>query len=766
MSEDRRPSSGRLPWTRSLFGLAVAGPALALGGVHPEVVAGWTVLVGALVWRIAKRSRTDLIRPWPAVALVFLAAWTALAALPIPGLREMIAPELHAWVADAVPRDAGPAGLSVRPADTLSESIRLLGLAGVAFAAAQLSWRLSAAAVAASGLMVAGLGYVHAFVGTSKIFGVYTPRDALPETRAALLGTFVNPNHQSGLLLLASFAAAALALDQLYGARTARDAAKAEERRDRGLAMLGGISLLLPALLLSLSRGALVAVAVFGPLALGLGLHKIPASRGSQSKHVRRGPLVLSIAALAGLVVAIGRHGAWSELVSLFDDPNAAYDEKLAPTIEAADLAWRSPLLGTGRGTFVDLFALHVPGSDRVFTHLESAPVAAIVEWGVPVGSVVVLSGLWWWARALRHTGPTRERKARALLLLGIAALGLQSIVDFSLEFIGVAAPLVALVGALTPHGTARVTRKKLVGLAPPIALAGAVALIALTPHGWARGSRTNAAVASGSLDLHDAIRWRPLDGGLHAVAARLALTEDDIDSAASHAAFATRTRAGSVDAWLVLSEVHARRGNLEARDRAFAQGLDRVRPPAPPALIAYIVERRPQPQSAAAITPSRPMAFSTIIRGLREAGASEHADAMAQRRSETHPHELAPLLVRSQLAAERRNAALSLHFALLARATAPNSGAAHLAVVRATVQRHGVEEGLEVLDAIPTATLLARDRDAVDELRVRLLLQRGDPESLERARQLADTLLLHSPDDTTRARRRALVQDASDAAR
>lgn len=765
VSEDRR-GSGRLPWTRGLFGLAVAGPALALGGVHPEVVAGWTVLVGALVWRVAKRSRTDLVRPWPAAVLVLLAAWTALAALPIPGLRGLLAPELQAWVANAVPEGVGPSGLSVRPADTLSESVRLLGLAGVAFAAAQLSWRLSAAAVAASGLMVAGIGYLHAFVGATKIFGLYTPRDALPQLRTALLGTFVNPNHQSGLLLLALFAAGALALDQLYGARTARDAAKAEQRRDRGLAMLGGISLLLPALLLSLSRGALVAAAVFGPVALGLALHQIPASAGSQSKRMPRGPLALAVLALVGLVVAIGRHGAWSELVSLFDDPSAAYDEKLAPAVEAAGLVWKSPLLGTGRGTFIDLFPLHAPGSDRLFTHLESAPITAVVEWGVLVGGSVVLAGAWWWTRALRHSGPKRERKARTILLLGIAALGLQSFTDFSLEFIGVAAPLMALVGALTPHGSAKLGRKRLIRLAPPVAVAGAACLWLLAPHGWAGSARTNAGVASGAVPLRDALRWRPLDGSLHAVAARLALATGDTEAAAGHAEFATRTRAGSVDAWLMLSEVHGRRGQIDARDTAFAQALDRVRTPAPAALIEYIVKRRPSPQSAAAITPSRRLAFSAIIRGLREAGAIEHADAMAQRRSQTHPDDATPLLVRSQLAAERRNAALSLHFALLARAIDPSSGDAHLAVVRATVLSDGVDAGLATLDAIPTARLEAHERDAVDELRVRLLLRKGDAASAERARELAETLLLHSPNDVARARRRVLVQDAADATR
>ena len=260
-------------------------------------------------------------------------------------------------------------------------------------------------------------------------------------------------------------------------------------------------------------------------------------------------------------------------------------------------------------------------------------------------------------------------------------------------------------------------------------------------------------------------MRWRPLDGGLHALAARQALERGDIEAAAAHADFATRTRSGSVDAWLMLSEVHARRGELEARDAAFSMALDRVRAPVPPALVAHVLRRYPDPQAAASITPARPLPFSAVIRALRDAGARDHADAMAHARSISHPDDPTPLLVRSQLAAERNNAALALHFALLARATDPRAGAAHLAVVRATVARHGVPAALEALEAVPAAELDDDARDQIDELRVRLLLQLGAPDALARARTLAEALLLHSPDEAARNRRRALVRETTEAA-
>ncbi len=756
-----RRAAGGIPWTRGLFGLAVAGPALAIGGVHPEVLALWVVVVGALTWRIVARARGPLQRPWPALVLVGLSGWTLLAA--VPGLRGAMAPGIDAWVLEATPDLEAWTSVSVRPADTVTEAIRLLALAGLALAAAQLSWRVSASAVALGGLAVAGVGFVHAFLGATKIYGAYAAADVGPYPRTALLGTFVNPDHQSGLLLLALFAAAALAVDQLHGARTARDAAKAEQRRDRGLAMIGAVGLLLPALLLSLSRGALLCVALLGPIGLAVAVVRVPHSHGTTRPHSRRGPALLALLALGGLVAAVGRHGAWTELVTLFDDPSSAFEQKWAPAREALALIERSPVLGTGRGTFIDLLPRQVPGTDLVYTHVECMPITAVIEWGPWIGGAAMLAFVAWWVLALRHRAPVaeRERRARALLLLGIAAVSLQSTVDFSLEFIGVGAPLAALVGALTPHGPGRTTglprRSALV-----VATLGATAIMMLAPYTWSRRARTQAAVSAGVIDLNAAMRWCPLGGDLHVVAARRALRRGDLDAAAHHAGVATRAYAGSIDAWLALAEVHARRGDPAQRDAAVSEALDLVRAPVPAPLLDYIRTRYPDPADTGAIVPASTLAFSAISRALMDAGDTAYADAMATARSRSHPQDPLPLLVRSRIAGAGGHPALALHFALLARALAPDTADCQLALARATDMRYGISAALAALDEADALALPASERARLDEFRVRLLLRRGTPEALRTAEALTEDLLLHSDDSGNRQRLRTLARDVA----
>lgn len=760
----QRSPVGTFGWTRSLFGVAVAGPALAVGGVHPQVLAAWIVLVGALVLRLS--SQSVLRSPRITWMLLGLAIWTALAALPMPGVRAWLAPDLASWVAEALAPTgvAAPPGVSVRPADTLVEAVRLVGLAGLALAAGQLTWRLSALAVAVSGVLVAGVGFIHALTGATKIFGLYTPLHTSLEGRTALVGTFVNPNHQSGLLLLALFAAAALAVDQFHGSRTARDASKVDQRHDRGVALLGAVALLLSALLLSLSRGALLAFVVIGPIGLVVALRGRPASRSSSSSPRRKAPLVIGAAVIATVTVVIGRHGALAELLTLFDNPRATWGEKLGPTFDAAGLIGHSPVLGTGRGTFIDLFPLQAPGSTRLYTHLESAPMTILVEWGVIVGSIVIAAALGWWVQTLRAQTTPRERRPRILLLLGIAALGLQSLGDFSLEFIGVGAPLAALVGALSGHAGPALHKLRAAVFAGAAAIVGASIVVVVAPQTWIHQSATDRAAVTNETTRHRALRWRPLSGELHVLAARQALEDDDLASAEHHAAFGARTREASLDARLVAAEVYARRGDQARSDRALTEALDRLRTPPPAPLIAYILSHSPTPASATTITPQRLRPFSFVVRALREAGAVDHADAMAESRSTTHPQDPTPLLVRGQIAAERRNPALALHFALLARATDSTSGPAHLAVARATATRHDVTRALQSLDEAPLATLSDYDRERLEELRVRLLLQRGQPGDIPRALALAEELLMHSNDEAARKLRRELVRAATQA--
>lgn len=764
-SDRRHTSPGGIPWTRCLFGLAVVGPPLAIGGVHPTTLAVWLLVIGALLWRLARRSRTHLARPWPALFLFGLAVWTLLAAIPIPGLRQLVAPGLQAWVEAAVlPGAPTTPGLSVTPADTVVEALRLVGLAGMLIAGARLSWRVSAAAVAAAGLAVSGLGFVHALLGATSVYGIYAPVHETFLPRTALLGSFINPNHQAGLLLLAVFASAALAVDQLHGARTARDAARVTQRRERGLAMIGALLLLIPALLLSLSRGALLVFAALAPIGLVVGVLRPPASHGTKPHAQRRGPILVGAIALAGLVLLVGRHGPWAELLALLDDPGHALDQKLGPARDGWGLIRRSPLLGSGRGTFIDLFPLQAPGDDLIYTHLESTPVTALVEWGPLVGGLALLATAAWWVTALRYRVQGRERRARALLLIGVAAVLLQSTVDFSLEFIGVAAPMAAVVGGLTPHGPGRLSRRLLLRVAPGVALVSAAAVLGLAPHTWTERSSTNAAVADGTLDVSAALRWRPLDGSLHAVAARIALTRGDIEAAGAHARTATRTQPGSIDAWLMLAGVCERRGDPVARDEAVTQALDRVRAPAPSALLDYLRTAYSSAPQIEAVTPTRARAFEAVVRGLREAGALDHADAIARARARTHPEDPVPMLVRSRVALERDQAVLALHFARLARASAPLSADAQLAVARATARHEGVRPALDVLAAASELPLPPREQQRIDELRVRLLIQDGTSDALDRAQALAQALLLHSVDADERTRRRALVGDVTQA--
>lgn len=762
----QRSPTGTFGWTRALFGLAVAGPAIALGGVHPQVLAAWILIVGALVLRLS----TQAVLRCPRVSwlLLGLAGWTALAALPVPGVRTWLAPTLASWVSGAL----GPSelsqwsALSVRPADTVVEAVRLIGLAGVALAAGQLTWRLSALAVAAAGVLVAGIGFVHALAGATKIFGLYAPIHTSLESRTALVGTFVNPNHQSGLLLLALFAAAALAVDQFHGSRTARDASKVDQRHDRGVALLGAVALLLSALLLSLSRGALLAFAITGPVGLVVALRGRPSSRSSSSTRPRRAPMFIGAAVIAAVTIAVGRHGAGAELLTLFDNPAATWGEKLGPTLDAAGLVGRSPILGTGRGTFVDLFPLHAPGSERLYTHLESAPMTAWVEWGLLVGTIVIVGAVAWWVRTLRAPTTPRERRPRILLLLGLAALALQNLGDFSLEFIGVGAPVAALVGTLSGHTGAALSRRRAAIFAGAAAVAGALIIVVVAPQTWVQQSATDRAAASDPNEQRRSIRWRPLCGDLHILMGRQALERGDLEAAEHHATFGAQTREASIDARLVLAEVYARHGDAARSDLALTEALDRLRPPVPSLLIDYVLTHSPTPASATTITPQRSRPFSLVIRALRDAGALDHADAMAKARSQTHPQDPTPLLVRGQLAAERRNPALALHFAQLARATDPTSGSAHLAVARSTATRHGFTRALETLDDAPLGLLSARDQDRLAELRVRLLLQRGGRDDVDHALELAQDLLMHSEDEAARTARRELVRAATQAAR
>src|ERR1044071_7829673 len=92
---------------RVLFALAVAGPPLALGGVHPWSVTAMLVLI-ALAWVLVCRpARGRLVVPVSVGVGLLAAAMTLVQWLPWPELRGAIAPRMDELVQGSL------AGLSI-----------------------------------------------------------------------------------------------------------------------------------------------------------------------------------------------------------------------------------------------------------------------------------------------------------------------------------------------------------------------------------------------------------------------------------------------------------------------------------------------------------------------------------------------------------------------------------------------------------------------------------------------------------------------------
>jgi hypothetical protein len=766
----RRQQEQRRSWSQALLLAAAGSPALMLGGVPPTAVLAF-LLVMLLLWqRLCTRSTSPLLVPRAALlgmgaTLVTFAQWA-----PLPGVQEALAPELHAAVRAALAGSGVEArpGLSPSPGDTGLECARLVGLTFLFVAAAQLSWRTAATAAALAGSAVALIGFAHEALGFQAIYGIYAARDVDLAVLPSMLSTFVNPNHQSGLLLLGIFAAGGLAADQHRQGLDTRDPSKVDRYGDRFLAAMAALTVQVPALVLSLSRGAIVALLVVGPVATWLGLRRQRSERQSQRRRSRHmSPLRMVVAVgLVGLFLLVAQHGAWRELGTLLDlaDPDADLETKLRVARESALLLELSPWLGIGRGAFIDVFPpFDSMPSHVLHTHLESAPLTMVVEWGAAFGGVMVLGTVAWWVHAMISHRRRHDGAARQLVLLGLLAAALQNVADFGFEFLGVAAPAVAMAGALSPKPAWRWApgRARWIGSA---ALVGALVLAALCrPHAFTQRFAVDAAIHAGQVDPATVAPWRPLDGRLHGLWARHAAEQGDWDTAHARAEAAIERQPGNVDAWLILAAAQHEQHEAEAvARRSMRTGLALLHDPPDAALVEYLLARYPEPEALAALCPRQATPWRLLVDALRPV-APRHADALAAAHQGHAQGDPAPLYVRYELAMQAGNPALALHHARLLRALAPEQAAAHLAVA-AALRAFDPPRLVEVEQALQYALREAplpddRARGDVEEELLRALIDLGDEASLVRARALAPELLARPAERETRRRRELLTR-------
>jgi hypothetical protein len=756
------------PWSRILLGASIMMPALAFGGVHPLTVVGFCMLVTLLWIRLSLRSRAGLVIPVWAALGVLAAGATFVQWLPLAGVRELFAPALDAMVDDALVGTDVTArpGLSVVPSDTGLEAARLLALTALFVAAAQLSWRVSAGFVAALGSAVALIGYTHEALGFDAIYGWYAARDVDRSGVVALLGTFVNPNHQSGLLLLGTFCGIAVAADQHAHGLVTADPGRVDRYGDRFLAAMAGVTLQIPALVLSLSRGALVAFMVLAPVAAVLALRRQGSGRRARRRRAERlSPArIMVLVGGAGLFLMVAQHGAWRELATLSSVARSfgETDQKITAAREAFGLLELSPVLGIGRGAFIDLFpAIRSQPTHALATHLECAPAAMLVEWGPWVGGALLVGFTSWWLVAFMWPGGGSDRNTRRVVLLGLLAVALQNAVDFSFEFLGVTAPAVALAGAMSRSPARTIGSRGGAWIGGGLLLGGVVLAAMSRPDSQLRREEQNAALLGTAEGARALLVARPLDGRLHGLLARDAAKRGDWPQAIARATTAVRLRPRAIDPWLILGVSERQVGHREAGDRAVAEGLARLHDPPSEQLLEWLLYEYPRPSDLAALVPDDPDAWRLLVDALALV-SRPHADAVAAARAQAVPDDPEPLRIRFSLALQERNPGLALHHARLLRQLAPKATSSHLAVAQAYVSL-GPERLFDARDALLEAIATEAFADLAERGRLEqellaVYLDLGDDESLARAKKLLPDLLSRPANREARRRTEELA--------
>ena len=744
------------PWTRGLLAVAVIGPALALGGVAPEVVIAFLILLIPLWFRLGRRSRGTIEVPWPAWIGVAAIVLTALQCAPLPaGVREFLASGIGERIATALAGtgiEAWPS-LSPTPADTALEVTRLAGLTVLFIVTAQLPWRFTAGLVSAAGAAVAGLGLLQVGLGVRAIYGVYSPLDVDPTATPALLTSFVNPNHQADLFLLALFAAGGLLVRQ--GLAEARDASSPETR----MLLWSCVLVVGAALLLSLSRGALLALALVAPIALAIAAFSRHAGGGDRSRRgrVRWWPRVAALAAVVAAAVMVAQAGAWAEMRTLAN-PGQGIADKLRIAADALQLHQLAPLVGVGRGAFIDLFpAVDGTPGEVIHTHLESAPAALWVEWGwagVAIGVGLAIA----FVDALRRVRVRSDGAARAIALLGVAAVALHSLGDFSLEFLGVAAPTVALAGALAGRGR-RVGSPRATAVGLLLLLLALPLAVVVAPNTWSKRASHS--------DLSD-LRARPLDAHLHRTLARRSLERGvDPELARHHATVATSLRPGESESWLLRAAAEERLGEQGLATASMRRALATLDGAPSPALVTYLLGQVDTAAELGELLPEAPTRWAALVSALVAVDPAAGLE-LAITRSDPPSSAVAPVLEAQVGAALVAGyPALAIHYARLLVQAVPAHANAHLLLARAlgASQRPRREEIRRVLTR-------ALDSEVIDDPAELGLLEEallgqlidaaaaGDAEALSQAQGLASRLRQRPGDRAALQRRYALQEE------
>ncbi len=195
---------------------------------------------------------------------------------------------------------------------------------------------------------------------------------------------------------------------------------------------------------------------------------------------------------------------------------------------------WRL-LLGVGRGAFAASFTTAYGGEGRAL-YAESLPLQLAIELGVPLAVLLTFACIARISHRFLRSGTSAQLGA----LVGVIAIGLQNLVDFSLELSGIAVPTVVALAAALPSvrlSSTRIAAWCRVSMASRAAAVGGVAVLAICgPLAYRADILSAERALRGDLQegrmealwerLTPALRMHPAEASLASLAAAAAVQE------------------------------------------------------------------------------------------------------------------------------------------------------------------------------------------------------------------------------------------------
>jgi hypothetical protein len=458
---------------------SIAWGALAFGAVYPWAYTPLALVcasIGIAALIVERRSGPRMSAVGAGLAAIGLAI--ALQLVPLsPATLERISPNTDAFLGPSdssggrgVEPGTGDAPLfhplSIVPAKTL------LGLelfAGFALFFLGLSRLVSAVGVESVARPIVYFGIVLALVGIVQWAATSTEGHPLiygfwrPESGSRSFGPFVNPNHFAGWMLMVL----PLALAAFYESLLRTLQAMPSHGRDRTV------------ILSSRAFGSLLVYSL-ACMVMGLSLFMTRSRSGIAAFTVgsalagwivfrRQGSVTAKAAVAASFLLLLLGTVAWAGLDTITgkfvesDESLASVGGRVGAWKDTLGIVGRFPLTGTGLDTYGVAMVIYQTGSREVhFQEAHNDYLQLVAEGGLLVG-VPVLFTLAIFLRDVRRRFIEAPKEGttywfRVGAILGLVSIGLQSLVEFSLQMPGNAA-LLAVLAAIAVHRSPNLRR-------------------------------------------------------------------------------------------------------------------------------------------------------------------------------------------------------------------------------------------------------------------------------------------------------------------